>query len=237
MAPAFPGWLWGHKGTFLVLDSSDGTEEGTGLCTSRHQGWGRSDPGGTHGWDPPQNPTFLPLPSPLPGHDFILTPGCFPPPSVPPLPRSLLPSPQVPAVTLSWFLEPVVGFLKEPWVLPAPPSCSSKPQHSHALGPQGMEEQGMRQGDPQGHRNWEKVAKSQAMARLLRFFWGQTATGRGFPATRPSAERGVGGQSARLCLVPSAGGCTGKATARPPWRSAPGALAGQKPPKLPFPIP
>lgn len=98
---AFPGWLWGHKGTFLGWNhhghigwSCGGHRAlswgAQGSFKAPCWGWGCSNPEGTPMGETPLHvllsctpPSLLPAlhrqPAPLPGCDFILISGCFPP--------------------------------------------------------------------------------------------------------------------------------------------------------------
>lgn len=107
---AVTGWLWGQEGTFLCSDSFGHMGGHWALRRGASRCWGWAPKGGT----PAVHPA-APPPCGSPGSELGFISVCFPPPSLRPLPSP--PRCQVrrfPAVTLSSFLELVVGFLKEP---------------------------------------------------------------------------------------------------------------------------
>lgn len=159
VTPAFPGWLQGHKGTFLGWNyrrhigwSCGGHRAlswgAQGSFKALCWGWGCSNRGGTPmggaplhvllSCPPPSLPPAAPPASPSPWLGFHFDLRLLPslPSSL--LPCWLLPSPQVPAVTLSWFLEPVVGFLKEPWGSPTTSLLLAQTPAQPRTGPPGV---------------------------------------------------------------------------------------------------
>uniref|UniRef100_A0A663N4P2 Uncharacterized protein n=1 Tax=Athene cunicularia TaxID=194338 RepID=A0A663N4P2_ATHCN len=101
----------------------------------------------------------------------------------------------------------VVGFLKEPWGLPPPLSCSLKPQPSHAPGPPGT---GGAETEIRGAPEGTKIGRGQKWPMLLPRSHSSPLEGGSWPPAPAPCEGWSG-----LCMAPRAGSSMGRGSLGP----------------------